>query len=106
VGRPRRAYERRHRWVEAEAAYDRAIALNPRYATAHQWRAWLLAYLGRHDEALAGIGRVLALEPMSLIINTNFGEHLLNLHRHEDALFSGTCWNWIPCSHRPLACTQ
>jgi tetratricopeptide (TPR) repeat protein len=80
------AYERRQRPADAEAAYDRAIALNPRHATVHHWRAWLLGYLGPHEEAFATVGRAVALEPMSLIINTAVGEHLLNLHRHEEAL--------------------
>ncbi len=37
--------------LEALAAFDRAIALNPRYVEAHLNRAVLLAALGRDDEA-------------------------------------------------------
>lgn len=37
--------------LEALAAFDRAIALNPRYVEAHLNRAVLLSALGRNDEA-------------------------------------------------------
>ena len=34
--------------------FQRAIELNPGYATAHHWYAWHLALLHRYDEALVG----------------------------------------------------
>src|SRR3989441_10506476 len=37
-------------WTHAEKEFRRAIELNPRYATTHQWYAELLSQLGRHDE--------------------------------------------------------
>ncbi len=39
-------------WKAAERAFRRAIQLNPRYATAHQWYAWLHLAMGRLAEAL------------------------------------------------------
>lgn len=59
--------------AESEREFARALELNPGYATAHHWYAWLLAALGRHDEALAHIRLAMDREPFSLIIRTNAG---------------------------------
>src|SRR5699024_1268094 len=56
-------------WSGAEAAFARAIDLNPGYATAHHWQAMYLANVGRLDEAIAAIRRAQGLDPLSLIIN-------------------------------------
>ncbi|MDE3199140.1 MAG: tetratricopeptide repeat protein, partial [Acidobacteriota bacterium] len=56
-------------WRGAEAEYKRAIALDPRYATAHHWYAVsCLAPMARLDEALEEIGIAQALDPVSSII--------------------------------------
>jgi TolB-like protein/Tfp pilus assembly protein PilF len=60
-------------WSNAEKEFQRAIELNPNYATAHQWYANLLLAVGRTSEAKAVIIRALELEPMSLIINSAVG---------------------------------
>ena len=57
-------------WAEAEKGFRKAIALNPRYPTAHQWYAEFLMFQGRFDEALAEIRLAKSLDPLSLIINT------------------------------------
>src|SRR5262249_38776192 len=55
-------------YTTAEAEFQRAIALNPRYATAHQWYGHLLGYVGRFDESAASTRRALQLDPLSPII--------------------------------------
>jgi TolB-like protein len=55
------------RWAEAERACDAAIARNPNFATAHQWRGELLHVLGRFDESKAALVRALERDPRSLI---------------------------------------
>ncbi len=60
-------------WPAAEAAFARACELSPGYAPAHHRRALLLSALGRHDEAVAEIGRAHELDPLSLIIGTAVG---------------------------------
>ena len=60
-------------WVGAEREYKRAIELNPGYATAHHWYAYLLTYLARFDEAIEEIKRALELDPLSLAINKDVG---------------------------------
>lgn len=54
----------------AEDEYRRAIALEPGYATAHEWYALFLAMMGRFDEAIAEVGIALELDPLSLIVNS------------------------------------
>lgn len=56
-------------WTGAEREYQRAIALNPRYATAHHWyAASCLAPLGRLDEALNEVLLAQSLDPVSSIV--------------------------------------
>jgi TolB-like protein len=51
-------------WQTAEKEYQRAIALNPNYSTAHHWYAEHLAWRGRFDEALAESERARQLDPL------------------------------------------
>jgi TolB-like protein len=57
----------------AEKEYKRAIALNPRYAIAHEWYGGWFEAMGRKDEAIAERKRALELDPLSLIINFELG---------------------------------
>ena len=62
------AYE--WKFAEAEKEFQQAIAINPRYETARQWRAEFLSAMGRHEEAITEIKRAQQLGPFSLIVNT------------------------------------
>jgi TolB-like protein/DNA-binding winged helix-turn-helix (wHTH) protein/thioredoxin-like negative regulator of GroEL len=73
-------------WKGAEREFRRAIELNPNYATAHHWYAMYLSALGRHDEALAEIRKAQALDPVSLITNTNEGWILFCAHDYDQAI--------------------
>ena len=55
-------------WDGSGRAYRRAIELDPSYAPAHQWYAFLLAAHGRHDEALVEGHTALELDPASVSI--------------------------------------
>src|SRR5262249_36544484 len=56
-------------WTTAETEFLRAIALDPRYPTAHHWyAASCLAPMGRLDEAMEQILVAQALDPISSII--------------------------------------
>jgi TolB-like protein/Tfp pilus assembly protein PilF len=56
-------------WTGAEREFQRAIALNPRSATAHHWYAMsCLAPLGRLDEALNELMIAHAIDPVSSIV--------------------------------------
>jgi eukaryotic-like serine/threonine-protein kinase len=65
---------------------DRAIQLNPNYATAHQWRGEFLMALARHDEAIGEIRRALELDPLSLIINRVLGDAYYFARRYDEAV--------------------
>lgn len=57
-------------FLGAEREFQRAIALDPRYATAHHWySASCLAPLGRLDEALQEMLLAHSLDPISSIIS-------------------------------------
>jgi tetratricopeptide (TPR) repeat protein len=60
-------------WPAAEKEYHRAIELNPNYATAYQWYAEYLTWLGRFDEASRASERARELDPLSLIIAADNG---------------------------------
>ena len=60
-------------WAEAEAAFERAIALNPSYSVAHQWYANYLTARGRFDEAGAAMRRAQEVDPLSLIASAALG---------------------------------
>src|SRR5436309_913401 len=60
-------------WEAAEREFRRAIELNPRYASAHQWFAFLLAARGQLDAALLEAHTALELDPASVSIRRAVG---------------------------------
>jgi serine/threonine-protein kinase len=76
----------RFRWEEAEREFKRAIETNPNDANAHYFYAHLcLVPQKRFDEALAEYRKALKLDPLSGIINTNYGYGLTIAGRLEEA---------------------
>jgi TolB-like protein/DNA-binding winged helix-turn-helix (wHTH) protein/Tfp pilus assembly protein PilF len=73
-------------WRAAETRFQRALELNPGYATAHQWYAELLSATGRHEEALAAVRRAQQLDPLSLIIQSVTGYLHYNARRYDEAI--------------------
>jgi TolB-like protein/DNA-binding winged helix-turn-helix (wHTH) protein/Flp pilus assembly protein TadD len=66
--------------------FQRAIELNPSYATGHHWYAWHLALLGRYDEALAEMRKAENLDPLSLAINSQLAELLVLAHSYDESI--------------------
>jgi TolB-like protein/DNA-binding winged helix-turn-helix (wHTH) protein/Flp pilus assembly protein TadD len=64
----------------------RSIELNPGYATAHHWYAWHLSLLGRYDQAIAEMKKAENLDPLSLIINSDWAELLLLAHSYDESM--------------------
>jgi serine/threonine protein kinase/Tfp pilus assembly protein PilF len=60
-------------WDAAEREFRRAIELDPRYASAHQWFAFLLASRGQHDAALLEGHTALELDPGSVSVRRGVG---------------------------------
>jgi TolB-like protein/DNA-binding winged helix-turn-helix (wHTH) protein/Flp pilus assembly protein TadD len=66
--------------------FQRAIELNPGYATAHHWYAWHLSLLGRFDGAIAEMKKAQNLDPLSLIINADLAELLVLAHHYDESI--------------------
>jgi tetratricopeptide (TPR) repeat protein len=73
-------------WVGAEEEFRRAIALNPSYATAHQWYGESLASWGRFAEAETEVKRAQELDPLSPIVNMAVAEVYAWEHRDDEAI--------------------
>jgi TolB-like protein/Tfp pilus assembly protein PilF len=71
----------------ASAEYERAIQLNPNYATAHHWfSCGPLMALARFDRAIAEGKRAIELDPLSMIDNADLGWVYFNARRYDEAL--------------------
>jgi TolB-like protein/Tfp pilus assembly protein PilF len=75
-----------HDFANAIAEFDRAIELDPNYATAHQWKTTALTALGEFDRAIAEDHKAIALDPLSLIVNSDLAFNLINAHRFNEAV--------------------
>jgi Tfp pilus assembly protein PilF len=60
-------------WERARIEFERALTLNPRYATARQWYAWYLVITNRLDEAIAEARIARDLDPTSASIQRSLG---------------------------------
>ncbi len=69
----------------AAALINRAIALRPSFATAHQWRGTQLMSRGLLVEALASLEQASALDPRSRVVAENHSIVLRTLGRDEEA---------------------
>jgi len=70
----------------ADTAFQRALQINPSYATGHQWYALYLSNLGKSEQAIAHINRAQELDPHSLIIGANVGWCHYVAHRYDEAI--------------------
>jgi tetratricopeptide (TPR) repeat protein len=74
-------------FAEANREFQRAIELNPNYATAHQWYAETgLVPLGQFEKAIAEVKHALELDPLSIVINADVGTILTNARRYDQAI--------------------
>lgn len=72
-------------WEESRREFVRAIELDPRYATAHQWYAFWHAAHGRFDEALVEAHTALELDPASVAVRRSVGWVYYYARRFEPA---------------------
>lgn len=72
--------------VAAADEFERAIELNPSYATARQWYSRCLVEMGRYDEAIREIRRAESLDPLSLIIIAELGGVYADAGRLDEAV--------------------
>jgi TolB-like protein len=72
---------------QANKEFQRAIELNPNYATGHQqYGNNTLSALGRFDDSIAEGKRAVELDPLSLVINADLGVNYLFARRYDEAI--------------------
>lgn len=79
-------------WQASEREFRRAIQLNASDATAHQWYAEHLMWLGRFDEALRESEEARRLDPLSLIVASDNGAIYYFSRRYDRAIEK---WSWV-----------
>ena len=72
-------------WVGARRAIEKAIELNPKYATAHHWYSVLLEVVRDRDAALRAMEEARRLDPSSAVIATDYGRVLADNGRFDEA---------------------
>jgi eukaryotic-like serine/threonine-protein kinase len=73
-------------WAGSEAAYRRALQLDPNSATAHHWYGMHLVFRGRGDEGIDHVRQARELDPLSLTINQALGGVLSFTGRYDEAI--------------------
>jgi TolB-like protein/Flp pilus assembly protein TadD len=74
-------------FAQANREFQRAIEVNPNYATGHQqYGNVTLAALGRFDEAIAEGRQAVELDPLSLVINADLGGTYYFARRYDEAI--------------------
>jgi serine/threonine-protein kinase len=74
-------------WAAAEAEFQRAIDLDPRYATAHQWYTFLLASRGAFGDALVEGHTAIELDPASVSARRSLAWCYYYARRYEQARY-------------------
>jgi serine/threonine-protein kinase len=74
-------------WAGAAKEFGRSIALDPRYATAHQWYAFLLASRGQLEEALVEGHTAQELDPSSVSVRRSLAWIYYYARRYEQARY-------------------
>jgi TolB-like protein/DNA-binding winged helix-turn-helix (wHTH) protein/Tfp pilus assembly protein PilF len=74
-------------WADSKKHFERAITLNPNYATAHHWyaEAYLMP-MGQVDAALAELREAQTLDPLSPSIATDLGKDLYLARSYDEAV--------------------
>jgi serine/threonine protein kinase len=75
------------RWEEAAKEFRRAIELDPRYAPAHQWYAFMLASQGHFDEALLEAHTAQENDPASVSVRRSLGYAYLYARKFDQARY-------------------
>ncbi|MBC7789738.1 MAG: protein kinase [Anaerolineae bacterium] len=74
-------------WPEAGREFRRAIELDPKYATAHQWYAFLLTSQNRQDEGLVEAHTAVDLDPASISGRRSLGWQYYYARRYSQARY-------------------
>ena len=74
-------------WDEADRQFRRAIDLDPRYPSAHQWYAFVLASRGNIPEALVEAHTAVELDPGSVSARRSLGYAYYYARRYDQARY-------------------
>jgi serine/threonine-protein kinase len=74
-------------WDGAAREFRRAIELDPRYATAHQWYAFMLASREKFDESLIEAHTAQENDPASVSVRRSLGYCYLYARKYEQARY-------------------
>src|SRR2546422_7345452 len=73
-------------WKRAGSELDRALELNPSYATGHFWRATHYMALGQFSDSLAQVRKAVELDPLLMIILTDAARNLYLARRYDESI--------------------
>ncbi len=74
-------------WSAAEERFTRAVAIDPRYPTAHHWYALnCLVPLARVADAAAAVGRARELDPLSPVVVSGVGVQRYFARAYDEAI--------------------
>lgn len=73
-------------WSGAREGFERAIGLNPSYATAYQRYSLYLIAIGRTQESFSQIQKARELDPLSISINFSLGWRLYMARQYDRAI--------------------
>ena len=73
-------------WSGGEGEFQRAVELNPSYASAHQQYGFALGNMGRLREAMAEEKRALDFDPLSPIMNVSVGLTFYRERQYDQAI--------------------
>jgi serine/threonine-protein kinase len=73
-------------WEGAAGEFKRAIDLDPRYATSHQWYAFLLMSQGRIEEGLLESHTALEIDAASVSVRRSVGQCYYYARRYDQAI--------------------
>jgi TolB-like protein len=72
-------------FLAAEREFERAIELNPRYATGHHLFGFYLAVTGRYEESYTELQRAIRLDPLS-VSKALLGHNYIYARRYDQAI--------------------
>jgi TolB-like protein/Tfp pilus assembly protein PilF len=70
----------------AEKDFQKAIQLNPNYATGHQWYGEFLGDLRRFDQSIAESRKAERLDPLSTIVGSDLADSYMHAGRYQDGI--------------------
>ncbi|HEV2489798.1 MAG TPA: hypothetical protein VGT03_08315 [Candidatus Acidoferrales bacterium] len=78
----------RYQWdfADAEKDFQKAIAINPNYVTAHQWYGEFLGDIRRFDQGSAELRKAQQLDPLSPIVGSDLAACLIHADRYPEAV--------------------